>query len=78
MESAIAKAVLAVLSELERELVTARDEAGDEALAHVSNNDAYRFLLGVSIGFDRALKILHGKAAALRPDTKPFADSSTE
>ncbi len=78
MESAIAKAVLAVLSELERELVTARDEAGDEALAHVSNNDAYRFLLGVSIGFDRALKILHGKAAALRPDTKPCADSSTE
>lgn len=78
MESAISKAVLAVLSELERELVTDRDEAGDEALAHVSNNDASRLLLGVSIGFDRALNILHGKAATLRPDTRPFTDSSTE
>lgn len=78
MESAIAKEVLAALRELERELMAARDEAGKEASVQVSNNDSYRFLLGVGIGFDRALKILQGKTAALRSDTTTFTDRSTE
>lgn len=69
MESAIAKEVLAALSELERELTAARDEASKEASAQVSNSESYRFLLGVRIGFDRALKILQGKTVALRSVT---------
>ncbi len=78
MESAIVKEALTALAEVERELIAARDEAGQEALTQVSNNDSYRFLLGVSIGFDRALKILQGKTASLRPDTMTCTDRSTE
>lgn len=60
--------ILTAMIELERELTAARDEAGKEASAQLPNDDSYRFLLGVSIGFDRGLKILQVKMAALQRD----------
>jgi hypothetical protein len=73
VESAIANdtresAALATMIELERDLTFAREEAGREASAAGLSNDSSRFLLGLSIGLDRALKILQTKMAVLRAD----------
>ncbi len=64
------KEVLAAMVEIERELVAAGDAASKEAAAQASNNDSYRFLIGVSIGFDRALQIIRRKLAAFPGHTK--------
>lgn len=72
MANASLKDVLAAMDELERELTAARDEARREASAQVSSNDSYRFLLGVSIGLDRALKMVQSKTAVLPPNAPPL------
>ena len=83
MESATANdtresAVFAAMIELERELTAARDEASRESPVEGLSNDTFKFLLGVSIGFDRALKILQGKMAVLGSDAITGTEKSTE
>jgi|GEM_PF-2827109 len=78
MEGATVKEVHAAMSELERELAVARDEASKEASAQRSGNESFQFLLGVTIGFERALTILQGRMAVLRSAATTGAAAQSE
>ena len=78
MERATVKEVLAAMSELERELTVARDEASQEVSAQRSSNESFQFLLGVTIGFERALKILQGRMAALQSNANTRINAQKE
>lgn len=53
--------ILEAMIELGRDLMAARDEASSAAAASGLSNETFHFLLGMSIGFERALKTLQDK-----------------
>lgn len=53
--------ILEAMIELGRDLMAARDEASNAASASGLSNETFQFLLGLSIGFGRALKTLQDK-----------------
>ncbi len=64
--------ILEAMIELGRDLMAARDEASNAASASGLSNETFQFLLGLSIGFGRALKTLQDKQQDALTDQRKY------